>query len=79
MEEVVGQRDGERGAVTEPPGAVGAAGGLRRQVPAHAAAAQLREAGPPALPLLPDDGIEAVRRIHWSSARNTEGVSQKPK
>ena len=62
-------------------GAVGASGGLGRQIAAHAPAAQLRIAGRPALPLLPDDGSKPApdRLIHWSSALSTEGVSQKPK
>src|SRR5262245_47286525 len=37
-EEGLRKRDGEGGAVTEPPRAMGAAGGLRRQIPADAAA-----------------------------------------
>src|SRR5262249_48210112 len=48
----------QRGAVREPPGAMWAAGGLCRQVPADAAAPQLSEAGAPALPLLPGDGAQ---------------------
>ena len=57
-EEGVWQRDGERRAVAEPPRAVGAAGGLRRQVPADAAASQPRKAGTSTLPLLPGDGTQ---------------------
>src|SRR5712691_2639342 len=42
----------------EPPWAMWAAGGLCRQVPADAAASQLRKTSAPALPLLPGDGAQ---------------------
>src|ERR1700730_12743863 len=47
-EEGVRQGDGERRAVAEPPRAMWATGGLRRQIPADAAASQPRKAGRPA-------------------------------
>ena len=42
----------------EPPRAMWAAGGLRRQIPADAAASQLCKTGSPALPLLQRDGTQ---------------------
>src|SRR5216684_2283248 len=55
-----GLREGnvERGAVAQPPGAVGAAGGSCRQLPADAAASQPFVACASAFPLLPGDGTQ---------------------
>ena len=77
-EVVVGKRDGKRRAVADPPGTVSASGGLRRQIAPHAPAAQLRIAGSPRLHRF-QTMDRSLRLIHWSSARSTEGVSQKPK
>src|SRR5258705_7831508 len=55
----IGQYDGERGAVADPPRAVGTTGALGRQVLADAAPAQLRKAGASAFPLLPGDRAQA--------------------
>src|ERR1700745_3610289 len=55
-EESIRQGDVERRTVAEPPRAMWAAGGLRRQVPTDAAASQPCKARAPALPLLPGDG-----------------------
>src|SRR5215469_11147689 len=52
------QSNGKGGAVADPPRAAWAASGLRRQVPADAAASQFSEASTPPLPLLPDDGAQ---------------------
>ena len=55
----VGECKGQRGAVAEPPRAMWAAGGCRRQIPADAAASQFGKARAPALPLLPDECPQA--------------------
>ena len=58
VEEGVGERVGERGAVADPPRAMRTARGLCGQVQIDAEAAQRRKAGASALPLPPDDGAE---------------------
>jgi hypothetical protein len=57
-EEGIRQSKGERGAVAEPPRALGTAGGLSRQVLADATASQPRKASASPLPLLPGDGTQ---------------------
>jgi hypothetical protein len=81
-EQGVGQGTGEGGALAEPPRAMGAASGFRRQILADAAMAQLRTAGAPALPprFHCCQAMQRERRLtHWSKPRNTDGVSQIPK
>ena len=43
---------------------MGTAGGFRRQLLAHAEAAQRHKAGTPALPLLPDGGVEQAGKSY---------------
>ena len=69
------QGNGERGAIAEPPWAMWAAGGLRRQVPADAAASQLGKACMPALPLLPGDGAQPSSDPLVEPAQHRRGLA----
>ncbi len=53
-----GEGEGQGGTVAEPPGAMRAAGGLCRQVPADAAASQFSKPRPTTLPLVAGDGTQ---------------------
>ena len=57
-EKGIGQANGQRRAVAEPPGTARTAGGLGRQVLANAQATQRRKAPAPTLPLTPDGGTK---------------------
>src|SRR5207249_2407175 len=71
----IGKSHGERGALTEPPRAVRASGGLCRQVPADAETTQLRIAGASALPLLPDDRPKAASDPLVKPAQHRRGFA----
>src|ERR1700680_1719958 len=49
----VGEGEGQGGALADPPGAMRAAGGARRQVPPDATAEQFGKTRPPTLPPFP--------------------------
>src|ERR1700704_6221708 len=53
-----------------------AAGGLRRQVPADAAASQFGKAGRPAFPLLPDDGAQPSPGPLVKVAQHRRGLAE---
>src|SRR6195256_1065944 len=53
-----------------------AAGGLRRQVPADAAASQFGKAGSPAFPLLPDDGAQPSPGPFIKCAQHRRGLAE---
>ena len=57
-EKGIGQANGQRRAVAEPPGTARTAGGLGRQVLANAQATQRRKAPATTLPLTPDGGTK---------------------
>jgi len=52
------------------------AGGLRRQVPADAAASQLGKAGRPVLPLRPDDGAQPPPDPSIKDAQHPRGLAE---
>ncbi len=64
------------GAVREPPRAMWATGGLRRQVPADAAASQLGEASASSLPLLPGDGAQPPPDPFIECAQHRRGLTE---
>ena len=62
--------------MTEPPGAMWAAGALRRQVPADATASQLSVAVASVLPLLPDDRTQASSDPLVKLAQHRGGLAE---
>src|ERR1700720_1130495 len=75
-EEGVREGNVERGAVAQPPRAMWAAGGLRRQFPADAAASQLLVACAPAFPLLPGGGAQPAPDPLVELAQHRRGFAE---